>query len=155
MAIIRLALLIACLVCAVPMAAVAATTIGGPCSGPVVSAVDQYCQNVPTATGRHNHVSVGSSSPVGQSSSGRGQPSSAGQVSHSVANKLSVHRPGTPRRRPSALPATPPEHPLGSAIASGSSLPLPLPLLLIAAAIVTTSVIEAERRRRQRRRVAT
>ena len=132
-------------VCLCAAASASAAQPGGPCSGPPVSAQNQYCENIPSATGNHG--------PQGGSPAATGPGSIASTLSAAVRHAITQSDPLSPRQRLLALPpriaaSTPAETRLDGSGASVWSLSLPVVLTLVAA--VLALVLAAERKRRQR-----
>ena len=110
-----------------------------------MSAQNQYCENVPSATGNHGPQAV--------SPSAAGPGSIASTLPAGVRHAITRSDPLSPRHRLLALPprisaSSAATRPLDGSGASVWSLSLPLVLALIA--VVLAMVLAAERKRRQR-----
>ena len=110
-----------------------------------MSAQNQYCENIPSATGNHG--------PQGGSPAATGPGSIASTLPAAVRHAITQSDPLSPRQRLLALPpriaaSTPAETRLDGSGASVWSLSLPVVLTLVAA--VLALVLAAERKRRQR-----
>jgi hypothetical protein len=132
-------------VCLCAAASASAAQPGGVCSGPPVSAQNQYCENIPSATGNHG--------PQGSSPADTGPGSIASTLPAGVRHAITRSDPLSPRQRLLALPpriaaSSPPNTKLDGSGASVLSLSLPLVLALVAG--VLAMVLAAERKRRQR-----
>jgi hypothetical protein len=134
---IRLAVVLACL--AMPACAIASQP-GSLCSGPSASAQNQYCDDVPTATGGQG---PSASSPTGAPPISRSLPAST----RGALRAYTARRSRAVRRDLLKLPGRSVTTPLrGSGGADPLSLLIPLLLVLLAIAVVMG--LEAGRRRR-------
>lgn len=110
-----------------------------------MSAQNQYCENIPSATGNHG--------PQGGSPAATGPGSIASMLPAVVRHAITRSDPLSPRRRllalrPRLAASSPDKTRLDGSGASVWSLSLPLVLALVAA--VLAMVLAAERKRRQR-----
>ncbi len=111
---------------------------GQSCAGPpTVSALNQYCENIPAATGGRPPLP--------------GSPALAGSLPRSIVRQLLRAGPQSTRRKLLRLPAgIPPVAPGGAGTAEPWSLSLPLIVAVIAVALGLTAAAATRRRRRPR-----
>jgi hypothetical protein len=104
-----------------------------------VSALNQYCENVPAATGGKPPAP--------------GAPAVAVGLAPKIARQIASTGHQSPQRKLLTLPAAGPTHPLqGTAQAGTGGSGVPLLLILVLAAIAVALIGTAARRRRQRLR---
>lgn len=108
----------------------------GLCSGSPFSAQNQYCENVPAATGHHSVLP--------------GSPTVRSTLPPRVVAAIAAGRAHRARKALLNLPASIPQEPLGPPVqTSGWSLSLLLILLLVALLLAMAGAAEWRRRRRR------
>lgn len=139
MAMVRRALLVVLAGLVVGAVPAHAGVLGGACVGPPsVSAVNQYCENVPAATG---------GKPAAP-----GSPAVAATLTPRIARQIASTPHQSPARKLLTLPAAGPTHPLQGSVQAGSGSGVPLLLILVLIAIAVALIGTAIQRRRQRLR---
>ncbi len=133
---LRLIVVVAAALIAVPVARGAVPGQG--CAGPpTVSALNQYCENIPAATGARPPLP--------------GSPALATVLPHGIARRILKSAPDSARRKLLRLPAgARPIPPHGAGAADPWSLSLPLVVMLLLVGLGLTATAAARRRRRPR-----
>ncbi|HWF56305.1 MAG TPA: hypothetical protein VG223_16825 [Solirubrobacteraceae bacterium] len=117
-----------------PAGALAASA-GAACSGHAnVSALNQYCEDIPSATGPNAPAP--------------GTP--AAQLPASVVRRIVASDRRSPDRKLLRLPGGGPRHPLGAVASTTGSSSLLLILVLVAVAVALAAAAAARRRQRHR-----